>query len=382
MGEQQRTTTSDGATAVFRDARCAGTWSFATQTKYAAKGMPSAIAVGDLNGDGHTDLAFANYNVAGTVSVLLNMGDGTFGTATTYAVGNSPESIAVGDLDGDGALDLVATNIDDNTISVLLNAGNGTFRAQVTYAAGNSPGSVTVGDFNQDGLPDLAVVNDDLPNNLSVFFNAGRGRFRAPVTYSETYWPSSVVAADLNRDGVLDLAYANMGQGTVNVLLNTGEGAFGACQSYFETADADTGSIAVADFNRDGYPDIVAANDFVPGGVVVLFNSGDGSFGTQVAYLTGAPVSEMGEFGGAVAVGDFNGDGQPDIAAVNNFATNVGVLLNAGDGTFGVASTYAAGYAGASFEAIAAGDFNADGVDDIATANGDYTVSVLLSQCQ
>jgi hypothetical protein len=275
--------TNTRADGVSDTAHCAGTWSFAPQATYATKGAPSAIAVGDFNGDGHPDLALANYGPAGAVGVLFNSGDGTFGAPVTYSVGNSPESIAVGDFNGDGAPDLVVTNINDNTIGVLLNAGNGTFHPQVTYAVGNSPNSLAVGDFNHDGSPDLAVANGDWPCNLSVFFNAGKGTFSTPVTYSASYWPSYVVAADFNRDGVPDLAYADMGQGgTVDVLLNTGNGAFGTSLASPDTANAETSSIAVADFNGDGYPDLVAANDFVPGNMVVMLNSGNGAFGTQV----------------------------------------------------------------------------------------------------
>ena len=380
-------TGTDSATANNSDAvrdtvRCTGAWTFAPQKTYAAKGVPFAIAVGDFNRDGHPDLAFANYGTPGAAGLLFNTGDGTFGEAVSYPVGNSPESIAVGDFNGDGAPDLVVSNIDDNTISVLLNIGRGAFRSQVTYAAGRSPNTVTVGDFNLDGAPDIAVVGEDLQDNLRLYFNAGGGAFGVPVTYSQNYWPSGVVVADFNRDGLPDLAYANPGQGTVNVLLNNGGGIFGAGQTYTETAYADTGSIAVGDFNGDGFPDLVLANNFMAGNVIVMINAGNGTFGAQVTYATG-PDAGIGNYGGSVAVGDFNGDGHPDIAVTNDAATNVGVLLNSGDGTFGAQTTYAAGLAGYNFAAIVTGDFNGDGVDDIVTANGwNYSVSVLLSQCR
>ena len=363
--------------------KCSGTWSFASPVTYAAGGVPFAIAAGDFNRDGYIDLALANYAYVGMLSVLFNDGNGTFGTPTTYAVGQSTCSVAVGDFNRDGYPDVVVTNIDDNTLSVLFNAGDGTFHAPVTLAPGTAPDSVAVGDFNHDGLPDLAVVNDYWPNNVEVFFDTGKGTFGAPATGSVTYWPSSVVAADFNRDGLPDLAYANVGQGTVGVLLNTGSGAFGTELAYPEAADADTGSIAVGDFNGDGYPDLVAANDFMPGNVVVMLNALNASFDTQVSYATGDPVAEPGEYGGEVAVGDFNGDGHSDIAVTNNYSTDVGVLLNTGNGTFVAQATYGAGHAGINIAAIAVGDFNGDGVDDIATANGwAYSVSVLLSACK
>src|SRR5437899_2425683 len=144
--------------------------SFLTAPTYAVGANPVSAAVGDFNGDGHLDLAVANGGTnrtpAGTVSILLGKGDGTFGAAQSYAIGNNPTAVAVGDFDGDGHLDLAVTNGGSypnyqGSVSVLLGKGDGTFGVAKSYATGSYSVAVAVGDFNGDRLPDLAVANSD-----------------------------------------------------------------------------------------------------------------------------------------------------------------------------------------------------------------------------
>ncbi len=134
----------------------------------------------------------------------------------------------------------------------------------------------------------------------------------------------------------------------------------------------------VGDFNGDGKPDLAVGN-FVgianiassSNSVSVLLNQGNGTFGPQSTYATGKYTS-------SIAVGDFNGDGKPDLAVVNQGDNTVGVLLNMGNGTFRSQTAYAAGNVPVS---VAVGDFNGDGKPDLAVTNGtDNTVSVLVNE--
>src|SRR5690349_13147249 len=144
-------------------------------------------------------------------------------------------------------------------------------------------------------------------------------------------------------------------------LLGNGDGTFQTTVNY--AAGSLPGFVAAGDFNKDGKPDLVAANDSSGGGVSVLLGNGDGTFGTRVSYGT-APGSY------AIAVADFNRDGKLDLAVANqglgSSGTNVSLLLGNGDGTFQSAVNYVTGF-GPSF--VAASDLNGDGKLDLIVAN-------------
>jgi hypothetical protein len=351
--------------------------SFARARSYATGRTPYSVGIGDLNGDGRSDLVTANLR-ANTISVLLNRGDGSFRAKLTYATGAFPEAVAIGDLNGDGKPDLVTAGGGigrGNTVSVLLNRGDGTFGDSADYPTGNTATSVAIGDLNGDGKPDLATANYGFGRGttVSVLLNRGDGSFEPRHDYTITDGPISVAIADLNSDGKLDLATANLGAEccnyTVSVLLNTGDGSFQA--SDYATGEAPA-SVAIGDLNADGKPDLATANR--SDSVSVLLNRGNGSFRGKRDYATGAFAA----FTTSVAIGDLNGDGKPDLATANENADAISVLLNRGDGSFEAKLGYAAGNAPVS---IAISYLNGDGRPDLATANsGAKTVSVLLNK--
>ena len=337
---------------------------------------PNSVAVGDFNGDGQLDLAVANSGGnPGTVSVFLGLGDGGFRAEVTYPGGLDPASLAVGDFNGDGRPDLVVTSFDDAGVSVLLNQGAGIFGGPAFFAAGSRPQSVAVGDFNGDGRPDLAVANS-LDNTVAVLLGTGLGSFGVQTTFTVGSQPMSVAVADFNGDGQPDLAVANLNSSTVSVLLNVDGGIF-ATQAPYRVDTAI--SVAVGDFNGDGKPDLAVGQGSSLGLVKVLFNSGDGT-GNLGGQVDAYPVSGTGV--SSVAVGDFDGDGWPDLAATSQGVDGgvVNLLLNSHAGGaffFGAPMAYAVGAIPAS---VAAGDFNRDGRPDVAVANnGDDTASVLVN---
>ncbi len=368
---------------------------FNPQQTFAASGFPDAVAVGDFNGDGRSDLAIVNVG-ANTVSVLLNTTTAgatalSFAPQQTFAVGNLPFKVAVGDFNGDGKPDLVVTNADDDTVSVLLNttaagATTPSFAPQQTFATGGFPDGVAVGDFNGDGKPDLVVANR-LDDTVSVLLNttamgATIPSFAPRQTFAAGAEPSPVAVGDFNGDGKSDLAIVNESANTVSVLLNTTPaGATApsfAGQQTFATGTT-PGSVAVGDFNGDGIPDLAIIDQHDDTASVLLNTTPAGattpSFAPRQTFPTGHSP-------GPVVVGDFNGDGSPDLAVVNESASTVSVLLNttpAGATTPGFAGqqTFATGTGPAS---VAVGDFNGDGSPDLAVANDpSNTVSVLLN---
>src|SRR5262249_50600177 len=155
-------------------------------------------------------------------SVLLNNGNGTFAPKVEYATGSNPGSAAVADLNGDGKPDLAVANGNGHTGSVLLHNDKGTFAPKGDNFESADPSAVASADLNGDGKPDLAVGNNFSGNdNLSVLLNNGGGTFAANIDYPAGSNPRSVALADLNGDGKPDLAVANFdGMGSVSVLLN------------------------------------------------------------------------------------------------------------------------------------------------------------------
>jgi hypothetical protein len=296
---------------------------FMPQVTYATGGTtPTAVAIADMNGDGVPDLIVANYTsdcAPGTVSVLLGVGDGTFGQASTFAVGDGAEGVAIGDFNNDGNLDVAISNSNDNTVGILLGKGDGTFQDEVTWAVGNQPIGIVVADLNHDQNADI-VVADNSDGTVSVLLGKGDGTFQPYAIYPVAAVAYALALGDFNGDGNLDLAVVE-GQGTsVNVLLGNGDGSFQPQVAY--PGGRNSQSVAVGDFNADGFTDI-AMLDQGNGvaNVSLLLGVGDGTFRPQTLYPAGSNLVSM-------AVADFDGEGLPDVATVSNSPNQVSVLFN------------------------------------------------------
>jgi hypothetical protein len=236
-----------------------GYGAFGSNATYNVPDSPVYVMAVDVNGDGKLDLITAN--VGNSVTVLTNNGDGTLTFSSTYTVGNSPINVVAADVNGDGKLDLVAAN-SDNTLTVLTNNGNGTFTFSSTQIVGYSP-FVTAADVNNDGKVDLITANysDD---TVTVLTNNGSGRFTTASTSQVGFSPYSVTTTDLNGDGKVDLVIANQGgngdggNGTLTLLANNGKGTF------LQAGTLSVGNgpvfVATADVNGDGAPDLIAVN--------------------------------------------------------------------------------------------------------------------------
>jgi hypothetical protein len=315
---------------------------------------PSDIAAGDFTGHGRSDLAVANHGV----SILLAHSDGTFQAGASYSHFNADvQSVAVGDFNGDGKADLAL-----NSGNILLGNGDGTFQSPGWYIPNPARWvAVAVGDFNGDGHLDLAFTNPYTAGGLDVVLSNGDGTFRPTVSYTIEGYPDSVAVADVNGDGIPDLITANSGDNSVSVLLGNGDGTFQRAVDYPTATGDGPQTVAVGDFNGDGQPDLAVTGG---SGVSVLLGNGNGSFQAPVAYATGDSPRGL-------AVGDLNGDGIPDVV-VGNYeypdpnADTVSVLLGQGDGTFLPPMSYPAGI---QVSAIALGDFNGAGRLDVAVTN-------------
>jgi hypothetical protein len=364
------------------------TFGFTTSSTPATNSYPQSATVADFNGDGKADLAIPLANDSTPVSILLGNGDGTFTAAPATPISGLYEgagSAVAGDFNGDGKVDLAITAPDIDVVVVMLGNGDGTFTAGQTIPDTDGPFFITTGDFNGDGKADLAVANPG-GQDVTILLGNGDGTFTtaSPVTVSGE--PDSIAVADFNGDGNADLATVNENTNSVTVLLGAGDGTFHAVAASPATGDAPI-SIATGDFNGDGKPDLAVANSYVdtlePGSVTILLGVGDGTF------TPGAATLATGYLPDSVAVGDFNGDGKADLVTANSLGNaavvqngiGIGtatVFLGNGDGTFTTAASPAAGD-NPVFAAL--GDFNGDGFADLAAVNSATgSVTVLLSQ--
>jgi hypothetical protein len=353
-----------------------GDGTFQPELKSVVGKGPQSVAVGDFDGDGTLDIVTVNQN---DISVLLGTGKGTFGSAKTFSLPNVianqapqlPLAVAVGDLNHDGKLDLVVAAVaifagspetqQKGYIDVLLGQGDGTFKVGSITPINSSLGfplqapdqgfyplEIALADLNGDGNLDVVTCNMSLRtaypggSSISVLLGNGDGTFRETSDpYVGVNFVTSVAVGDFNNDHIPDLVVnglvtPNAPEGfttAVSVLLGNGDGTFQPPQ-ILTVPGEQVQPVAVADFNRDGNLDIVKPNgipDLFAGTVSVFLGNGNGTFQAPLNFPSGANLS------GAVALGDFNRDGFPDLAIADVQSNSVEVLVNSG--SWGTAAT-------------------------------------------
>ena len=280
-------------------------------------GANASVALGDFNGDGKIDVATVG-NTTGAVNVLIGNGDGTFGAPVAYAtLPGVPiiAAIATGDFNGDGKTDLAVASLNSSKIAILLGNGDGTFQSAVGFSAANTSLSIVVADFNGDGKADLATAN---AGSISVLLGNGDGTFQPVLPYStgvtsQIQW---LATADFNGDGKADLLTANSSSASISVLFGNGDGTFqlpktqpagpsisgvvvligngdGAIRNALNYAAGSViNGIALADVNRDGRTDIVLAD---PGSGTVGIQLGTPAIPTTTTLTSTANPASYGQ---------------------------------------------------------------------------------------
>jgi streptogramin lyase len=351
---------------------------FVNQTIYSTGSafQPFSVAVGDFNSDNRIDIVIAN---SGTdnLGILFGLDNGTFGMEMMYSIGTDshPQYVITCDINKDNQLDIVSVNSKMNSISVIMGNGNGTFAKQMVYSTGNgsNPYAIASGDFNSDNRLDLVIANEGA-DSIGIFLGFDYTSFQNQQIYSSinNLFPYGIVISDFNNDNFLDIAATFFGNSSLGILLGYGNGSFSIMTIYSTESDSKPTSVAVGDFNSDNHLDIIVANSKADN-IGVFLGYGNGSFAAIMTYSTKQGSNPI-----SVIVDDFNNDGQLDVAVANYGTNNVGVLLGYGNGTFSIIKIYSTGQ-GSTPYAVTVGDFNKDGQLDIAVANyGTNSIGVLL----
>jgi streptogramin lyase len=284
-------------------------------------------------------------------------------------------AIALANFNNDYNVDIVVTNVGSDTIGVFLGYGNGTFTAQTTYSTGpgSNPYYVIVDDFNNDNISDIAVSNDG-SDGIVIFYGYDNGEFKLARTYSleSGSKPYGITAADFNNNTKLEIVVSLWGIGGVAILTEYYAAEFANQTTYLTGSAPQPFSVAVGDFNRDNRSDIVVANSGTDN-VGVLLNLGNGTFGMEMLYPIGTDFHPQ-----YVITCDINKDNQSDIVTANSKMNCISVIMGYGNGTFAEQMIYSTGDGSYPF-AIASGDFNSDNWLDFVIANeGTDDISIFL----
>jgi hypothetical protein len=345
------------------------------------------IASGDVNGDGFPDLLITGPGYSDNSFIFLNQGDGTFKQGQKVVANGLYTAVLDGrlaDVNGDGCLDAVVADA-WSPVLIALGDCSGNFTTPTFLMMGDSNAAVRVMDVNGDGIPD--IVTSSLPaldgallgqvagNTLSVALGTGKGNFSPPRNYVGTSQAYSIGIADFNGDGKPEFVTANNDSDTVTVYQNDGTGDFGFPQGVYAGVtgqgvdDAPFSSPSFLDINNDGKTDVFLLDEGYSGEyyATTFLNDGTGKFSSPILSDLGITIDA--NWIGDHRLGNFRDATHKDLIAIGNTISPQFILFAPGnnDGTFGKATLVTATGADG---VLTIGDFNHDGKLDFVTIHG------------
>jgi FG-GAP-like repeat/FG-GAP repeat len=277
----------------------------------------TALAVGDIGGDGDIDLVVSCYE--GVVLTYINQGNGDFRADQVRIVGQYPKAVALGDLDGDGHLDIITANSSEDTVTILYGDIEDNYHYSDTLEVGTMPQDLGVGDLDGDGDGDI-LVGDTSARGCTLLRNEGGRLFRTEKTDCFEFGSSIVALGDFDGDGDLDAA-----GGGVGIAFNNGDGTFQPSIGY--SVGGSVIQVLANDLDNDTHCDLAFCHLHDYGGASVLYNEGNGTFLTTPVNETYAPPDWMGS-------ADLNGDGYADLVLGSSEENSLVLCWNEGDDSF------------------------------------------------
>ena len=320
---------------VFQNTGSPGVIAFNTKTDFIANASPYAITLADINVDGKLDVIVTNF--VAKITVLLNTTTGniiSFAPLIEFTASGSPTGVAVSDLDGNGKPDIIVSNRNTNDVSIFENNSTGgilSFEPKSDRSTGLAPSGVTVTDLDNDGKADIAIVNET-GNSVSFIRNQsipGLILLDGRVNFSVLGNPTEIVSGDLDGDGKPELITSNgsITTNSISVLVNTS--TTGAA-SFNTRLDYSTGSgfgrpehLAMGDLNGDGKPELVIANRGTH--TLVIFENKSTIGAISLGSFVTIPTVATPQ---GLSVGDVDGDKKPDIVVTSNSGNKISVLRN------------------------------------------------------
>ncbi|CAF3297399.1 unnamed protein product [Rotaria sp. Silwood2] len=346
-----------------------GNGSFAKQITYETgpTSGPCAFALGDLNSDGHLDIAVANFYL-NSVGVFLGYGNGTFASQILFPTGDSshPTSVTIADVNNDHRLDIVSLNGGTNNIAILLGHSNTKNAYQTIYTTRSSfqNGSITSGNFQDNYLANPSVTSEKTNDIFTLLLGDYYSDFQTETIYStgSGTHPFSIAVGDLNNDTHLDMVVINSGKGSIEILLGFGNGSFKNEINYSIGLDSRPLDVILIDFNNDNRLDMFVS-DSIGNNINIFVGLGNGTFAVEAAIWTGTESQPN-----SLASGDFNNDNLLDVVVTNQGTDSIGLLLGFKYSSFENKAIYSTGYLSSPYSA-AIGDVNNDNRLDIVVGN-------------
>ena len=325
------------------------------------------VALGHLDSDGRLDLAVTQGGPPKQVSVLLGLGDGTFGRPIPAPLSAGSRRVGIADVDGDGAEDTVAltetTPSADGQIEILLGQGDGSLVTGPVYAPGEGLSGLALADLDGDGTSEILTTSAAGLLTLRL-----PGGVLLPPQLSPGHVSIDLVVEDFDSDGELDVALGD------ELMLGVGDGTFSSPMVVLP-APPSVGlkSLVSGDFNADGHADLAGCRPGLPSvaasEVMIALGNGDGTFGFPVVTVPGGKAWN-------IVAADLNGDGLDDLAATGFNSSDLLVLPSLGEAGMATAQHFGVGHFA---DQVLAGDLDGDGRIDLVTAASSTPVVTVLN---